>query len=542
MSCFPEARYAIYVDGELPRDEVREVETHLVQCRECRALILALRDEGAAIADLLREKPLAVPQPVPARARARGLALGLLPTLGLALLVSTLMGWVLDQRLPSGMGWINPLNLFGVYEMFIDALFMLRDTAPVVFDLGIAVGATVGLAGVLTFLASALLRRIVGPALVLPFALLAVASAPSPAAAIDARWGQERVEIPASEKLDATLVVSADTIDIDGDVDGDLIAMGERISIRGAVAGNVFAVGREVVVAGKVDGSLHMACERCTLEGDVKRNVYAGGQNVTVRESGRIGRDAQLFGETVHMNGKIARDLFSGAGWLELRGEVGRDATTRTERLTIADDASIGRDLDMQTRDPEQTSIASGAQIGGETRESLFEHRMPGHQRAWTHAGFYLRALVFLVSAFLVGMLVHAIVPGLFSGHLSTAADFMRSLGFGFVALIATPIALVLCLVTVVGIPIGILGIFVYLTTLFISVIVVAALIGGSITGVEPESAHGFGLALLLGLVIVLVAMNLPFVGGLLRLLIGLTGMGLVVTTSLDLWRRPLRS
>ncbi len=71
MSCFPEVRYAIYVDGELPRDEAREVEAHLVQCRECRALILALRDEGAAIADLLREKPQAVLQPVPARARAR---------------------------------------------------------------------------------------------------------------------------------------------------------------------------------------------------------------------------------------------------------------------------------------------------------------------------------------------------------------------------------------------------------------------------------------------------------------------------------------
>jgi hypothetical protein len=78
-------------------------------------------------------------------------------------------------------------------------------------------------------------------------------------------------------------------------------------------------------------------------------------------------------------------------------------------------------------------------------------------------------------------------------------------------------------------------------TLLFVSTIVVASLVGSSITGVAPDVRRDFGLALLLGLVLVVAAMNLPFVGGVLRLLVGLAGMGLVITTARDMWQESRR-
>ena len=84
------------------------------------------------------------------------------------------------------------------------------------------------------------------------------------------------------------------------------------------------------------------------------------------------------------------------------------------------------------------------------------------------------------------------------------------------------------------------IGIFLYLTSLFVSVIVVASLVGTSITatmGFEPEDT-GFGTSLLVGLVVVLVGMNLPFVGGLARALVVVTGLGLLVEAARDAWDR----
>ena len=544
MSCPPESTFAVYVDGELAPDEVREVEAHLIQCERCRRTILALQEEAGLLGLLLQEPDAVAARRVPPRARARGLALGLGSSLLVAGLVTAAGGWLLDQR-PPGFSWMNPFDFIGAYDMAFGAIFMLRDTAPAIFDLGIAVGATAALAALLTFLGSAVLRRVAGTATALLLAAGLAASlalVPSPSAALELRWDQPSVEIAHSDVLEDTLVASAETVDVDGTVQGDVIAMADRVTIRGTVVGNVFAFGREVLVTGRVDGSLHMACERCGLEGEVGRDLYAAGENVSITETGRVGRDVTLFGEGLRMDGRGGRDLLAGGQWVEIRGQLGRSVRTHSERVTIFDEARIGGDLAIEIPERGTSEVAPAATVGGDVSQSVFEHDLPSHGNRFLQLGFYLRALVFVVSAFLVGLLLHALLPGVFRGQVETSADFLRCLGYGFVALVVTPVALLLCAFTVVGIPIAILGGFVYLTLLFVSAIVVASLVGTSITGADPESTHGFGVGLLLGLVLVVAAMNLPFVGWLLRLLIALAGLGLLVTNAYESWRESRRA
>jgi hypothetical protein len=149
-----------------------------------------------------------------------------------------------------------------------------------------------------------------------------------------------------------------------------------------------------------------------------------------------------------------------------------------------------------------------------------------------------MRVAVLLVSFFLAGMLLHLLLPDLFFADVEKSSDFFRALGYGAIALIGTPIAVILCFITVVGIPIGVVGVFLYLTSLFVSVIVVAALVGTSITsalGFEPDNI-GFGISLPVGLVVLLVGMNLPFVGGLLVALVMLTGLGLLIEAVMFGW------
>lgn len=545
MSCLPESVYSVYVDGELSPEGVREVESHLIQCQRCRGLILALEEEASALGDLFNaHAPEAASRPT-ARARARGLALGMAPTLAISAGVAVVLGWILDQHLPAGMSWMNPLNLIGAYEMAFDTIFLVRDTAPAIFDLAIAVGATTAMAAILTFLVGALLRAVTGStaAVWLAFALASglVSSMATPSEALDLRWEQETVVVSESEIVEDTLLASGKTIDIDGTVRGDLVAFGDRVTIRGRVEGNVFAGAREVLVTGQVDGSLHMGCERCSLEGEVTRSVYSGGQQVTLGDTARVGRDVVSFGEGVRIEGDVGRDLFAGGDWVEIHGEIGRTARTHSQRLTVYDDARIGRDLTIEIGQGGEADVDAAAQIGGEVSETMVEHEIHQEKSRWLDGGFYLRSFVFIASAFLVGLVLHVLLPGIFYGQLETAREFMRCLGFGFVALIVTPIALIVCAVTIVGIPIAILGTFVYLTMLFVSIVVVAALVGSSIIGADPESSPGFGMGLLLGLVVVVAVMNIPFIGGILRLLVGLVGMGLLITTAHEMWRGSSR-
>jgi len=77
----------------------------------------------------------------------------------------------------------------------------------------------------------------------------------------------------------------------------------------------------------------------------------------------------------------------------------------------------------------------------------------------------------------------------------------------------------------------------VYLTALFLSVIVVASLAGRSLLRRDPRRPAGFGVVLLVGLAVTLVAMSLPWVGGLVAVIVVLTGTGLLVEAARDLWR-----
>ena len=537
--CLPQETYSVYVDGELSAEDVRAVESHLVGCESCRRLILAFRDEGAAIADTVLDRHREVVSRAPARARARGLAIGLVPTLGVAALVVTTLGWLMETSLPTGVSWLNPMNLIGVYELTFDMVFMLRGRAPALFDFTLWLGANVSAAALIIFLVSALGRRVIGSIALLGFVWTSLLAGPQTATALELRTGEDDVQVAAGEIVEETLFISGETVTIDGTIDGDLATLGERIVLRGVVRGNVFAAGREVEILGTIEGSLHAVGRRVTIEGKVRQSVFGAAETLTLHERGDVGRDAVLFGESVHLDGRMGRDLFSAAERVDIRGTVGGDASTRGERLALHDGASIAGNLHYELGEGDEPEIAPGARIGGETTSGTLMHQVRPENR-WLQGQFYMGVAVFLVSAFLAGMLLHLLLPGLFFADLERASDFFRALGYGAIALIGTPIALILCFITIVGIPIGVIGIFLYLTSLFVSVIVVASLVGTSITaamGLEPEDT-GFGMSLLVGLVVVLVGMNLPFVGGLLRVLVMVTGLGLLIDAVRYGWHR----
>ena len=79
------------------------------------------------------------------------------------------------------------------------------------------------------------------------------------------------------------------------------------------------------------------------------------------------------------------------------------------------------------------------------------------------------------------------------------------------------------------GIPLGILAVILWLLGLYFAKIVVAQLIGRKLFA----SAHGvphYAATLLAGLVIVFIAINLPWVGWLIGIAITLLGLGMIVT------------
>lgn len=526
--CPSELSYAVYVDDELTPDERRRVEAHLVGCRTCRELVVALREEAEGLGNALHGRDRAARPNAPAP--ARGLALGLVPALAGATLAALALGWLLEEAWPAALPLFSPLALGGVYDMAFDLFYMLRDQAPAALEVAVAVVAMASVSALLSFGLTVALRRWSSPTLLALTALLALLAGVPPSEAHFGIHEHRDYELPAGEVHEGTLVAHGESVTIAGVVEGDLLAFTRRLVVRGEVRGSLIAVARDAEISGVVTGTAVVAGRSIRVAGRVGGNLYGyGGERLDVEPTARLERDAAAAGEDVRVEGTIARDLYAGGDGVAVSGSVGRNLHAWAESLRLLDGARIAGDVDAMLPRGESAEVASGAFVGGQTqsRESEMVHGRGGlgrltDPRTWAWIALHVGA------GFCVGLVLHLLLPGLFDARLETAGAFFRSLGLGFAALVLPPLAACLLAFTLIGVPLALMGLLVWMMALYSAFVVVSFLVGRSLLPPRDASWTGFGLTLVVGLVIVTFATHLPYLGGALRGLTLLAGVGLI--------------
>jgi hypothetical protein len=274
------------------------------------------------------------------------------------------------------------------------------------------------------------------------------------------------------------------------------------------VEGNVFAGGSTVIVRGSVG-----------------RSVHGAGNTVRIDSSGRVDGDVVGFAETIDLDGHVGRDLVAFAGMTNVRGKVGRNASVRTRRLHLEAPARIGGNLVARVREATAVQVDEGAIVSGKTETRL----LPKEKSRYTRVGFYVWKLIWLAAAFLVGLVLHALLPGLFPARLPGGVALLRAAGLGFVALVVVPAAAILLMVTLIGLPAGLLILGLWLAGLYLAQILVATIVGRGFLQKPDAPPASMAPVLLVGLVFVAVAVNLPYVGGLVRFVVLVLGLGLAV-------------
>ncbi len=534
MKCFPELTYSIYADGELPAQEAREVEAHLLACPRCRALVEASQAEARFLMNALQSTPegaIAVhPQSSEAIAHLR-LAFGFLWTFLAIVGVVTAVTW-LSRHFPSTADWLNPFNRTTLLNLFWSGVLYLSNKGDTMLHEIVTMFEILAL-GLLILGALLLLlrRRSASVALLLglPLALLSV----RPAYAFEKRTGKT-VSVPSGETVNGALLANGETVDIEGVVNGDVFSFARRVVIRGTVKGDVISFNQTLDVAGRVEGNLYSFAQVLSVRGAVARSVYAWVQNLQLDSTGRVDADVMAGSAQVILNGTVGRDAMCGCGSLELRGSVGRDLTAHAGNVTLAAPARVGGDFIAYVHKKEHVQIDSGVTIAGKTEIKLHGPR----PSRYTQARFYFWQGVQLAAALLAGLVLFWLFPVLFPKRIDTGRSALRAAGIGFLILVATPVAALMVGITLIGLPIALIGLAVWLVALYLAKVFVASLIGQRIIRPPVGQGRSFALDLLIGLFIIFVAINIPYVGGWISLLVILLGLGVAFSQVFSTWRR----
>jgi hypothetical protein len=146
---------------------------------------------------------------------------------------------------------------------------------------------------------------------------------------------------------------------------------------------------------------------------------------------------------------------------------------------------------------------------------------------------FYVFQAIRFAAAFLAGWLFFWLVPSMARTPTGSGGVLLVAAVMGAVAVAATPILAVLVGITLVGLPLAILGLMSWIVVLYLAKIVVALHVGRRFFGGVADGERLLA-TLGVGLLIVLAVVNVPYVGIVMNLLLTLTGVGLIVDA---IWR-----
>ncbi len=247
--------------------------------------------------------------------------------------------------------------------------------------------------------------------------------------------------------------------------------------------------------------------------------------------SAEVAGNALTFGDTVNIDGRVGMDLSSFGNNVVVTGNVQRDFVAYAgELISVLPSARIGRNVTAHVDDDNKLQVAQGATIGGTVDRKIVEREQ--RRNRYLTTGFYVRQVVRLGAAFLTGLLLLWAFPVLRTLSLPTVGAALRSGGIGLVAAIVMPIAAILACITIVGIPIGVLTFMVGAIGLYFGKTVIAQMIGRTLFQ-SPAGLPHYAATLIAGLAIVVIAINLPIVGGIVNFVLTVLGFGMIVTVLL---------
>jgi len=351
-----------------------------------------------------------------------------------------------------------------------------------------------------------------------------------PGYAIDIRKAEKTlgsVTVASGETVDDTLVVFANSVNINGTITGDLIAFARQVNVRGSVQGNVIVFGQKLDFAGNVGGDTIAFGQTILADGQIGQNLWGFGQTITVGRDVQLDKDATLFGQWAFINGDVGRDATAYSQTLDVESKVGRNLHFEGGALMIHAPSVIGRNLYSKTISEKEVQIDPAVTIGGKKNAEFIKPQASRYQTL----GYYAKQALRIGAGFFMGLLLYWIVPGMRRISLSTMRTLLTSGGIGFLIAVAAPVAAIILAITLIGIPVALLLVMLWLLGLYLAKIVVAKCIGCAILGVRENGLSSILLPLLVGLVIVIIAVNLPYIGGILNFLIMLVGFGALAMT-----------
>lgn len=302
-----------------------------------------------------------------------------------------------------------------------------------------------------------------------------------------------------TKNIGSTTFAAGNTVNVNSTVDGALFVAGNNVSLKSA-QDILFAAGNIVDVEGITTKDAFVAGSSINIQSSTIRDLYAAAGNITI--DSEIMRNAYLGGDTVVINSKIGGDVEVAADNIK----IGKDAEI-VGTINYPEDAKL--------------DVAEGAILNNKTTYEVKEI----DTRPAIVTTIIDRVYAFL-GMLLIGIILMALNKKVFTkiGKIDKdLSTFAKNFGIGFVFLVVVPIAAIIAMCTIIGLPLGIISLLMYGIMIYLSVIPTAYYLGKAFLNNTIKNEF---LLFTVSLLVIYVLRMIPVIGGLVTFISLCFGLG----------------
>lgn len=352
-----------------------------------------------------------------------------------------------------------------------------------------------------------------------------------PGSTFAAQFQREEVyTLEKSDRINEDLYAAGERVTLSGTVNGDAFIASGIVIVDGAVQQDLFAAGGNITISGTIGDDVRMAGGSIVVSGTVRGDLFVAGGEVHITSNGSVEGDLVSAGGSVIINGLVKGNVRVSGGEVVLNNQIDGNVRAASGDVTLGSSAFIRGDFDYYSRN--EATIMDGARVGGTT---LFHKSGIQRGSGKILAGllgfwFFLKFLMMIVISVLAVYVFRRLTSKVLDRAIAAPGrDFLT----GFILLFLVPITAILLCITLVGIPVAILGVLMYVVYLLLTGFLTPVIIGSYINKLitKRPALEMNWKTIVYGILATFILGIIPFVGGLIWFIIYLIVFGALART-----------
>ena len=324
---------------------------------------------------------------------------------------------------------------------------------------------------------------------------------------------------------------------------GDNFIAGEEVTVNESIDKTSFIAGNNVNVLSEIEGINFVAGNNVTLSSN-QEYLFAAGNNINIKELAT--KDAFVAGNIINIDSSEIRDLYVAGSTITIKSDIERNAYIGGDTVTI--NSIINGDVTIAA---ENISISEGTIINGtlkypkEAEINIAEGASVAATKTYkgtdnvsvtiSYKEIIIGKITSFLAKLLVALILFACCKNLFKNikkEEKTPADICKTAAIGFGVLVLLPFAALIAMITVIGLPVGLLSLILYGVCIYLASIVSSYYVGTMVWNKKETNEF---LLLTCSLAVYYVLSLIPFIHGLVVFLSLILGLGIFFNAIINL-------